>query len=154
MADTITVLNPGLGGDQMDESLVLIGGNWVKRPRVVIGDDNGPLAKVTNANPSATDYALATRNIPIKTTTGTTNSVASVIINTVLAASNAARNGLTVYNDSTANLYIKLGTIASTIDYTLKMEPYSYFELPYSYTGEIDGIWDAVNGSARITELT
>lgn len=44
MADTTTVLNPGTGGDVLDESSVQqISGTAAKRPRVVVGNDQGQL---------------------------------------------------------------------------------------------------------------
>ena len=45
-SDTTTTLNPGTGGDVMDESLVLQadGTTEAKRPRVVVGFDDGTLA--------------------------------------------------------------------------------------------------------------
>lgn len=53
MADTTTVLNPGVGGDSMDESLVTQsdGTTQVKRPRVVPGDDEGNLFGKKNPMP-------------------------------------------------------------------------------------------------------
>lgn len=154
MADTYTTLNPGVGGDKMDETAVVIGGVSVKRPRVVVGGDDGELAKIENTTPAENDYGLVTRNIPIKTTTGTTSSVAGSGSNQTLAASNTSRLGLTIYNDSTANLYIKLGSVATLSDFTIKIAARGYYELPYNYTGKIDGIWDSATGNARITELT
>lgn len=43
--DTTTALNPGAGGDSMDESLVVQsdGATLAKRPRVVMGFDDGRL---------------------------------------------------------------------------------------------------------------
>jgi len=45
MSDTVTVLNPGVAGDSMDESLVTQsdGVTQAKRPRVVPGGDDGKL---------------------------------------------------------------------------------------------------------------
>ena len=44
MADTTTILNPGVGGDAMDESQVAqTSGANAKRPRVVLGNDLGQL---------------------------------------------------------------------------------------------------------------
>lgn len=44
MADATTTLNPGTGGDVMDESLVQqSSGTNAKRPRVVLGSDVGGL---------------------------------------------------------------------------------------------------------------
>lgn len=49
MADTTTQLNVGTGGDQMDESLVTQSDRvtQAKRPRVVMGDDDGDLLATT-----------------------------------------------------------------------------------------------------------
>jgi len=49
MADTTTTLNPGSGGDTMDESLVTQADRvtQAKRPRVVLGDDDGDLLGTT-----------------------------------------------------------------------------------------------------------
>jgi hypothetical protein len=87
--------------------------------------------------------------------TGTANtSVASSASNVNLLALNTARLGATVFNDSTATLYIKLGTTASLTSYTVQVAPSGYYEVPYGYTGNIDGIWSSANGNARITEIT
>jgi hypothetical protein len=110
----------------------------------------------------ASDRALVVSfspNSPITTSqarpsTSVTSSVAGSTSSVVLLPSNSSRLGATVYNDSTALLYVKLGATASTMDYTIKMFPLSYYEVPYGYTGEIDGIWSVANGSARIDELT
>ncbi len=83
----------------------------------------------------------------------TVTSVASATSNTVLLASKE-RLGVTIFNDSTAILYIKLGTTASTTSYTVQVASKGYYELPSPvYTGIISGIWAAVNGSALITEF-
>jgi hypothetical protein len=86
--------------------------------------------------------------------TGTTTSVASSAANVTLLALNAARKGATVFNDSTKTLYLKLGATASTTSYTTQLGSGSYFEVPFGYTGIIDGLWSSANGSARVTELT
>lgn len=53
MSDTTTTLNPGAGGDVMDESLVKQsdGSTQAKRPRVVAGDDDGNLFGARNPMP-------------------------------------------------------------------------------------------------------
>jgi len=87
------------------------------------------------------------------TTSALTNVAGSATSVTVLAL-NANRKGATIYNDSTAILYLKLGATASTTSFTVKMQPDSYFEVPGQYTGVIDGIWASATGSARVTELS
>jgi hypothetical protein len=85
--------------------------------------------------------------------TPTQASVAASATSVALLAANAARVGATVFNDSTATLYLKLGTTASTSSYTAQMPQNSYYETPFGYTGAIDGVWGSATGNARITEL-
>lgn len=90
-------------------------------------------------------------------TTGTITTVASSATSVTILASNTARKGMTVYNDSTAILYLALtSTAASTTAYTVQMAANSYFELPFvqRYTGTITGIWASATGNARVTEMT
>ena len=93
-------------------------------------------------------------NKATRSTTPAQSSVAGSASSVSLLASNANRLGATVFNDSTADLYLKLGATASTTSFTVKMAAGSYFEVPFNYTGAIDGIWSSATGSARITELT
>ena len=88
-------------------------------------------------------------------TSGTTTQVASSATNVTLKASNAARTGLSVFNDSTQILYLKLGATATSTSYMVKMAAGSYWELPLGralYTGIVDGIWASANGNAYVTE--
>jgi hypothetical protein len=85
--------------------------------------------------------------------TPTQSSVAGSASSVSLLASNANRLGATIYNDSTAILYLKLGTTASTTSYTAQLPSNGYYEVPFAYTGAIDGIWATSTGNARVTEL-
>lgn len=74
---------------------------------------------------------------------------------TTLLAANTARKGATIWNDSTAILYLKLGATASTTSFTVKLNQDDYYEVPFGYTGIIDGIWASdASGAARIVEFT
>lgn len=85
----------------------------------------------------------------------TRTSVAAAVADTLLLAANATRLGATVHNDSTANLFLALGTAAaSTTSYTTIVAPGAYYELPIRFTGQIRGIWSVATGNARVTELT
>ncbi len=90
--------------------------------------------------------------------TGTQSIVPSANTDTVILAANSSRKGATIYNDSTANLLLLLANaVSSATVWTVKIPPDGYYELPadgYVYTGAIKGIWSAVNGNARVTELT
>ena len=88
--------------------------------------------------------------------TSAVTSVNDTAVSTTLLAANANRLGAFIFNDSTVALYVKFGTTASSTDFTVKLDPQAYYEVPFPvYSGRIDGIWasDAA-GAARITELT
>ena len=85
----------------------------------------------------------------------TRSSVGSSISDVLLLSSNLARRGVIVYNDSSiATLKIGLGSsTTSSTNFTFAVGPGGFVELPERFTGEVRGIWSAVDGSARITEL-
>ena len=70
-----------------------------------------------------------------------------------IASANSGRNSLVVVNDSTAVLYLKYGSTASSSSYTYKLGPGDIFEMSTVYTGIVTGIWASVNGNARVTEI-
>jgi len=81
-------------------------------------------------------------------------SVAAATSSVVLAAASGNnRKGISVFNDSTATLYLAKGDSASTTLYTVQIAPGGFYECPYGYSGPLSGIWSAVNGSAKITEV-
>jgi len=100
-------------------------------------------------NPGAGDKPIGPIN-----RTPTRTSVASAMATTTLLAANANRLGATVFNNSTANLYLALGAGAGTTNFTIKLAAGAYYPIPFGFTGIISGIWDAVNGNALVTELT
>lgn len=87
----------------------------------------------------------------LRPTTATETTVPSSATNVTLFAA-AIANGRAVYNDSTAVLYLKFGATASTSSYTVQIAAGGYFEFPQPcYGGQVDGIWAAANGNARLT---
>ncbi len=61
------------------------------------------------------------------------------------------------FNESTAVMYLKLGTTASTTSYTVQIPAGGYYELPgpIVYTGNIDAVWSSnASGAVRVTELS
>lgn len=142
MADN-TVINTGTGGDTIASDDV--GGVKYQRVKVAHGADG-----------SATDVSIASP-LPVRSTaaTATLANVGSSTSSVQLLASNTGRLGAVICNDSTSILYVKFGTAASATSYTYKVAAAGTLELPLSlYTGVIHGIWVAVNGNARVTELT
>lgn len=92
---------------------------------------------------------MSTTSIQTATLANVTSSASSV---TVFAANGAAR-ARTIYNDSTAVLYLKFGATASTTSYTVQLASGDYYEFPQPlYGGLVDGIWASANGAARTTE--
>lgn len=108
---------------------------------------SGPL---TDAQLRATAVVVASQG----NATSSVTSVAASATSVTLKASNASRKGLSVYNDSTSVLYLKLGATASSSSFTVKMVADSYYEVPGAYTGVVDGIWVSATGNARVTEVT
>lgn len=79
--------------------------------------------------------------------------VASSTSSVAILAERHGRVGATIWNNSTAVLYLKFGATASATDCTKKLIADEYYEVPFGYNGRIDGVWASVNGSARVTEI-
>jgi hypothetical protein len=83
----------------------------------------------------------------------TLTNVASSTSSVTLFAATGHTKGRTIYNDSTAVLYVKYGATASTTSYTVQLPAGAYYEFPQPvYCGVVDGIWASANGAARVTE--
>lgn len=85
--------------------------------------------------------------------TATRTSVAGAAADTALLAANPARIGATIYNESTAILYLGYGaTAVSLTNYSVQVPASGYLEIPPQFVAcAIRGYWAAANGSARIT---
>lgn len=83
-------------------------------------------------------------------------SVSAAATSTSILATNANRRMAIMVNDADKNVYVKLGTTASTSSFSYKLTPGQTLELPTPvYTGAIDAIWDSSpTGSMRITEIS
>ncbi|MEH2250067.1 hypothetical protein [Nostoc sp.] len=77
---------------------------------------------------------------------------ASTTSETILAA-NSNRKGATIWNESTATLYLEFGAAAAANAFIVKLNPKGYYEVPFHYTGVISGLWSAANGNALVREL-
>lgn len=109
------------------------------------------------AVPVSLASTTVTGTVATREATNATSAITSVtasVTTVTLKALNASRRGLSVYNNSTADLYLKLGATASTTSFTVKVLAGGYYEVPFNYTGVVDGIWSAANGSALVTEIT
>lgn len=130
------------------------------------GGDLGPLVTTSSGGTAdaLTDTQLRATPVPVTTSqtansTPTLSNVASSASSVTLLAANALRKGATIVNDSTAILFVKFGSTASTTSFTVELPARSatassYYEVPFSYSGVITGIWASATGSARVTEIT
>lgn len=116
---------------------------------------------LTNPAPltSASDSVVAVIS-PTRPITPALTQVASNASSVTILAANAGRKIATIFNDSTAILYLSLNAAvaASATIHTVQIPPGGYYELPQSatdgiYQGQITGIWASANGFARVTEI-
>lgn len=78
--------------------------------------------------------------------------VASSASSVTLFAASGTTKARTIYNDSSAILYVKFGATASTTSYTVQLAAGAFYEFPQPcYAGLVDGIWASANGFARVT---
>jgi hypothetical protein len=87
----------------------------------------------------------------------TITAVAQSTVSVVLAAANADRRGLTIYNNSNRVLFVRAATGAATLsNWTVRLDRNDYYELPFPvYTGDVAGIWASGSGGfAQVTEFT
>jgi hypothetical protein len=120
------------------------------RQVVVLAASGGGATEVEVKN----DSGSAIPTTETRPATATLSNVSGSASSVTLLASNANARLRTVFNDSTANLFLKFGATASTSSFTVKIAAGGYYEFPQPlYTGLVDGIWDAANGAARLTEV-
>ncbi len=129
---------------------------------------NGQQAAVLTSPPASNARGLVVRVVdstPISVAitslpdvTGSTRSaVADNAADTLLLSADVTRKVWSCFNDSTATLYIALGTAAaSTTSYTAQVLSGGYYEPPpgFDWTAEVRGIWASApgTGAARLTQ--
>jgi len=128
---------------------------------------SGPLTQgaVTTAAPSYTtaktsplslDLAGNLRIVQVSESSSTVGVASSATTVTLLAA-NTSRKGASIYNASTAILYVQEGGAASIASggYNVAIPASGYYELPTPvYKGVLNGIWASANGYAQMKENT
>lgn len=84
------------------------------------------------------------------------SSVTATTTSTQLLAANTNRAGVAIFNASTAVLYLRLasGTASAPPGCSLPVNAGGWIEVPFSYSGVINGVWAAADGGmALITEF-
>lgn len=142
MADG-TVLNAATvaGGDTIATDD--IGGVKHQLVKVAFGID-GSVSRVTSTTPLP---------VVVPSTSAVETSVAGIDSSVQLLAANAARKNGSIRNDSTATMYISFGSLATTGS-AIRLLSQETYELPVSYTGAMNAIWESATGNARIVEFS
>ncbi len=125
-------------------------------PGPTSGDASAANQATANSTLVSIDARLAYLEDALAADAVALTSVDDAAVSTVLLAANADRRGVVVFNDSTADLFVKYGAAASASSFTVKIVGGGYWEMPAPiYVGVVHGIWSADStGAARITELT
>lgn len=119
-----------------------------------VRDDDVATAVIAGSTSNNTKLDTIIGNTKNANANGVITSVAASLASTSIKAANLARMQLLIYNDSTATMYVALTNAASTVSYTVQIAPGGYYEAPMYYTGPVFAVWSAVNGNARVTELS
>jgi len=88
-----------------------------------------------------------------RASTSVTTCISGATTSLTLKASNTGRIRATIYNNSTQNLYVKEGATASATSYTYLLGSGDLVIID-DYVGQVDGVWNGVNGSAQVGEVT
>jgi hypothetical protein len=126
-------------------------------PRVTVSNDSNILATqsgtwtVQPGNTANTTPWLVKEQ---RAATSVLSNVTASASNVTCLASNVNRLGATIYNDSTADLFVKFGATASSTSFTIKLFADGLLVVPYGYTGILDCIWSSATGAARVTEVS
>ena len=99
-------------------------------------------------------YSPPSSPIAPAATVGLTVEVQSAVSGIVLLAANTNRKGVTIFNDSTARLFVNVNATYNAALYAFAIEPGATYNMDERYSGEIMGQWSLVNGRALVTEFT
>jgi len=131
-------------------------GLWVVTADAGNNLNTSALALESGGNLASIVAALALV-IPTITTVSYSNVAAATSDTLLLAANQSRKKGSTIANDSTAILYIKLGSGSSATSFMVAIDGKTtvpgIFSIPDGYTGAVYGTWASATGAARVTEM-
>lgn len=143
-----------LGGDGV--SVPVVGTVPVSGSVSISGTPSVSISGTPAVSVSGTATVSGTVN-PTRAGTGTHSSVNDTATSTTLLAANGSRLGGTIFNDSSALLYVLWGSgTASSTNYSVRVYSNGYVEIPSNYTGIVVGVWasDPNDGTAQISEFS
>lgn len=74
----------------------------------------------------------------------------------LIPSSSQTRRGVTIYNDSAANMFVLYGsgTVNQTTNYSIRVGSQAYLEVPDNFNGPIYTVWQSAGaGNALVTEF-
>jgi hypothetical protein len=113
--------------------------------------DNPP---ISNSSPTSTILLeLIRKGLVLGNSSSQTRVLASVAQTVELAAANANRVSVSVYNESGANLYVCIGVTATVTTYTVVVPPDALYVINDN-TLSVSGYFDNNSGAASVTEIS
>jgi len=128
---------------------VVVGGNTDHVQGFRLYDASGVVLPITSAGMPVVINGAGSTSATV------TWVVADATTEKTVKASNAARKGLIVRNQSGVNLTIKFGATISGTSATDVIPPYTSWDCPETYRGAIYGVFSAIDaggGGAHVTE--
>jgi hypothetical protein len=117
---------------------------------------SGTVRAAVSANPIPSAMHLSGSPASNSQTAVSSNytNVLSAVTSTQILASNSRRVDACFFNDSTADLYLMLSSVAATsLQFSYLIPPQGFFTLPTNYLGVINGAWASASGGVRVTEF-
>lgn len=103
-----------------------------------------------------TDSELRATPVPVSfATAALTPTVSRVSVGTsaaTLAAANSSRQRLVIHNE-TGTLFVKLGTAASSTDYTYRLTANTVLEIPFAQSAAVTAIKASGTSDVQVTSL-
>ena len=163
----VATITPGSGWSSNDSTLFPWGGNLGAFDSQVraLSTIATLSPQATLSLPSAWAMAVATFRSIVLPVQGTFNyapapnapmtSVNASLNPVQLLAANGARKGVSVFGSSTAILFLAYGVVTNKTVYVTQIPPGALWEMPLPiYPGPVYGWWSAIDGSAKVVELS
>lgn len=155
---TLVTTGGGGGGGTVDQGNA---GSIAQSWYTVITDGSQVLGTGSSAPLWVTGSVVINNSTPVEVTgtinaapvcglTTTVTAWGASTTNSTVFAQNNDRLGATFYKEGTGFAFIKLGATATTDSFTVKIGSNGYWELPDSYCGQIDIIFDNNKATSRV----
>jgi hypothetical protein len=145
-----------------DASIAVVDGGGTSRPvdAQLVGTDYQQTITIGDGTTAGRVAGVDTDNsLFVETNRGTIvniSVVTSVTTSVTIMAARTTRRGALIFNDSTSVLYLSYGTTATTTTaFSVKIAAGALYVLDVPiWLGAVTGTWSAVNGQARITDIS